>query len=140
MVHDKLRLDAMEPGGAMKALVDLRHDDMSCAIRVILDDGREFAAEEVDCWWALLAIRKQLDPLGIRLLCQGSRRDVWPSGMSAQMSDGLKAYVHVLGRRGRSADLVNVFDPAPADLVGTIAEQTADRDAWASSLVARDPA
>ncbi len=40
----------------------------------------------------LLKIRAELEKRGLFILCLGSSINVWPSGMSSQMSKGLKAY------------------------------------------------
>jgi hypothetical protein len=59
----------------------------------------------------------------MRICCLGARPDVFPSGMSSQMSGGRKAYRHHLGRRPTREDLVDVFDPASCEDVVTIDEQ-----------------
>ena len=46
----------------------------------------------------------------LKFLCKGAKLSVRPSSMSFQMSSGIAAYDHVLGRRASRADLVNIFD------------------------------
>ena len=85
----------------------------------------EYTAEGVDLFDALMQVRRQLEADG-RIPCvAGARLDVYPSGMSRQMSGGRQAYVHVHGRRPDRDDLVDIFESAdPAD-VGTIEQQRA---------------
>jgi hypothetical protein len=50
------------------------------------------------------------------------------------MGAALKAYVLVNGRQASTNDLVNIFDPAERDDVGTVAEQERARDDWFASM------
>jgi hypothetical protein len=95
-----------------------------------MPDGRLIVGEADDYFTALLAVRRILEADGVFILCQGARRDVWPSGLAFQMSDGLKAYVLPQGRPATSADVVELFDPADARAVGTIAEQNTYGTEW----------
>ncbi|WLG21481.1 hypothetical protein PSH91_17060 [Pseudomonas sp. FP1154] len=53
----------------------------------------------------------------IKFLCKGAKLSVRPSSMSSQMSSGIAAYEHVLGKRASRADLVNIFDYEDRDIV-----------------------
>jgi hypothetical protein len=61
-----------------------------------------------------------VEPLGYRMLVNGARRNVWPSGMGG----GRKAYVLMLGLPGRP-DLVDIFQPAPESEIALVEEQRA---------------
>lgn len=74
--------------------------------------GEAYAADGRDLFQCLTAVRRAVERHGLRICCLGSRPDVFPSGMSIQMSGGRKAYRHHRGRRPTRADLVDVFDPA----------------------------
>jgi hypothetical protein len=87
-------------------------------------------ASSADRFHALLDVRRQLEPLGLQLCCNGARLDVWPSGMVGQMSGGRNAYLRPVGRAPDGRDLVDVFDPAPCDRVGTVEAQRAALDRW----------
>ena len=68
--------------------------------------GKSWAAEGPDVFKALRALRRILDPLGIRLGVNGARRDAWASGMQCDMGEGRVVYLLVEGqarRRNRSA-------------------------------------
>jgi hypothetical protein len=77
-------------------------------------------ADLFDC---LLSLRKDLEARGLLLCCQGARRNVSPSGMTRQMSNGRLAYVLLSGRQVSDDDLVEIFDPADCGDVASIAEQ-----------------
>jgi hypothetical protein len=93
-----------------------------------LDDGRAVIADERDYFECLLTVRRQLQAEGLRVCCQGARRDVWPSGMARDMGSGLGAYV-LTSAPGRP-ELVAVFDPADLALIGTVEEQEAHFRSW----------
>jgi hypothetical protein len=68
-------------------------------------------------------IRRHLEAKGRLLCCQGARADVWPSGLLRQFTDGRCAYVLERDRGGRPLEEVDIFSPAPAQLVVTVAAQ-----------------
>jgi hypothetical protein len=86
--------------------------------------------EGVDAFEAMFEIRRFLEAKGFILLCGGARFDAFPSGMCRQMSSGLRAYVHELGVHGRRNGFVGIFDDAPKDRVGTIAQQAEFMHRW----------
>jgi len=93
---------------------------------------QEFAG--ADLFDALVELRKTLEKIGIQLLCAGARRDVYPSGMSRDMSGGRKAYVTSLGRPALRTALLDIFDSADYELVGSVAEQQMFHEKWVASL------
>lgn len=77
--------------------------------------------EEVFPFVALIKIRLQLEQSGIRILCNGSRIDVYPS---AAASESLKAYELEIGQPGTRERLRNIFEPAnDLDKIATVREQ-----------------
>jgi hypothetical protein len=105
-------------------------------------NGRAWSARGPDMFDALCALRRQLEPLGMRICVSGARVDVYPSGMSRDMGGGQMAYVlgkpgrfgrllrfHVLHIR-RPGPLVDIFSPAPCDLVATVADQERYFQEW----------
>ena len=95
-------------------------------------DRRTFSGG--DLFDAFNELRRELERLQARLLCAGARRDVFPSGMSRDMSGGRKAYITRIGRPSLREDLVDIFDEAAPESVGTVAEQSAFHERWADSL------
>jgi nitronate monooxygenase len=99
-------------------------------------DGRQWCATGVDVSDALLALRRQVEPEGIQLCCNGARRDVHGSGMMRDWSGGEAAYVLRRGRRPDVRHLVDVLDP-PDDMtaVCTVEEQRAWFEAYQRTVV-----
>ncbi len=87
-----------------------------------------------DVFEGLCDIRRKLSPMGIKLLCAGARRDVYPSGMARQMSGGVVAYRLKMGSPAQRPDVVRIFDAAEADEVGTVEEQADYFRRWSASL------
>ncbi|WP_260961733.1 hypothetical protein [Pseudomonas citri] len=69
-----------------------------------------------------------------KFLCKGAKRSVRPSSMSSQMSSGIAAYEHVLGKRASRGDLVNIFEYDDQDIVSDPQLQKEYFDRWMESL------
>jgi hypothetical protein len=89
-----------------------------------------FLADGEDLFDALTALRLQLESCKCLLLCAGARTDVSPSGMSRGMSGGRKAYVTHIGKPALKNDVVDIFDYAGPDVVGTVDQQMAYHKKW----------
>ena len=98
-----------------------------------IDIGQE-KFEAGDLFEAMTDLRKILERTGAQLLCAGARVDVYPSGMGRDMGGGQMAYVTQLGRPGRLEDLVDIFDEAAPEQVGTVQEQRDFHKRWIKSL------
>jgi len=84
-------------------------------------EERHFDAD--DLYQCLRAFRRVIEPEGFRVLCQGARPNVHPSGMSSQ-AGAWKSYAHTLGQPAFTKDLVGTFDPVEdIAAVGTVEEQ-----------------
>ena len=95
--------------------------------------NKEFGGR--DLFEALIALRRDIEAQGGRLLCAGARRDVYSSGMARSMGNARKAYVMKLGEP--ATVMVDIFDHADPNLVSTIDEQRNFRDQWVASLKER---
>jgi hypothetical protein len=93
-------------------------------------DGRVWSAEAGDTFACLIELRREMEPLGIRLCCNGSRRDAWASGMQRDMGGGESVYLCAGVPRGTQPPEVLTLDWAPAWQVVTVAEQLAWHEAW----------
>lgn len=135
MVNDmdeRLELSCIVGDEIKDAVVEL-YDGIICKIRFISGEMHyETAAENY--FYALRELRKILEPLGIKLLCKGCARNVYPSPMILDMGCAIKAYEMTLGKRALIKDLVYIFDPCKPEDYATIAEQDAFYDEWISSL------
>ena len=100
-------------------------------------DGIARICEAHDLFQALVQVRQEFEQEGYRLLCVGSRRDVTPSRMSRSMSGGRKAYIVRRGVPASKADIVDIFDYAEPEVVGTVKEQQENIRAWFDSIKIR---
>jgi hypothetical protein len=84
-------------------------------------------------FFMLRDIRSELQKSNIFLLINGSRKDVYPSGMSLP---GMMAYVQIMGKQSSSLnDLVNIFDETTQlDMISTVEEQDKYHNNWINSL------
>ena len=89
-----------------------------------------YTATGPDMFEALVRLRRQLEPDGLMVAVQGSRRDTYPSGMARDMGGGMQVYILRPGLRGRRGDLVKTLDDASPDQIATLDEQRAFADAW----------
>jgi hypothetical protein len=75
-------------------------------------DGKSWVAEGADLFKTLRALRRILDPLGIRLGVNGARRDAWALGTQCDMGEGRAVYLLAEGRAGRP-EQVSTLGPTP---------------------------
>lgn len=96
-----------------------------------------YTATGPDMFEVLVRLRRQLEPDGLMVAVQGSRRDTYPSGMARDMGGGMQVYIMRPGLRGRWEDLVKTLDDASPDQIATVDEQRAFAEAWRTSLAKR---
>jgi hypothetical protein len=107
-------------GSASKQWVELTIEEAPpWRLVAAFSDGETIEEQGVDLFECLRAIRRAVEAEGALLCCEGARRDVFPSGMSGQMSGGRKAYRHPSRR-----EIVDIFDPTNCAYVCTVDEQT----------------
>lgn len=111
------------------------HDGPSPIYRVELltrlgSYGGPYTATGPDMFEALVRLRRQLEPEGLMIAVQGSRRDAYPSGMARDMGGGERIYVIRPGHNALLDDLVDTFADAPVDQLATVDEQRAFWEAW----------
>ncbi|MEQ8546805.1 MAG: hypothetical protein RIC03_02790 [Cyclobacteriaceae bacterium] len=96
---------------------------------------QSYSATSIDAFSAMNKIRETTDELGIRFLIQGTKPNCWPSGMSAQMSNGTKCYLHEMKpKQHQNSDLVGLFDSVDITEVGTLNAQIAFKTEWMQML------
>jgi hypothetical protein len=93
-----------------------------------------YTATGPDMFEALVRLRRQLEPDGLMVAVQGSRRDTYPSGMARDMGGGMQVYITRPGLRARREDLVRTLDDAPREQIATVDEQRAFAEAWRAEL------
>jgi hypothetical protein len=87
-----------------------------------------------DVFGALIKLRLLLEGSGRLLLCGAARKDAYPSRMLLEMGGGRKSYLLHQGKQAAKGDLIDVFEPASYEQVGTVAEQCQGYEEWLRSL------
>jgi hypothetical protein len=103
---------------------------------LLIVTGEEIGRREyisADLFWCLADFRREFEPKGWRVLCNGARRTAWPSGICGGMGAGTCLYLLHSGSITDS-DLINTFDEAPVDTIATFEEQ----QAWMNDFFASD--
>lgn len=83
---------------------------------------------------ALRVIREQLEPHGWLIAVQGARVDAYASGAISQQGGASAIYLVKDGQEVKRRERVPIFDEAPADRLGTLAEQAEHYRRWRASL------
>jgi hypothetical protein len=111
---ERHKVSALRDGQRQTARLDVRQSADETSITIALEDGAIASGAGHDVWQALLDLRGRLDAKGIRLGVTGALQNVWPSGMSAQMSGGRKAYQRQLGDQPVIVEVLSAADPKDA--------------------------
>lgn len=123
-------ISVLTPQGPTEASLAIHDEPHSCTLTLTTPDGRQHEANSISPWYALESLRETTDPEGITLLINGYRGDVYPSTASHHT-----AYRLALGQPWRQDDLVDLFDPAPADTCATPTAQKTHHEHWLASLL-----
>lgn len=92
-----------------------------------------FSSQSTDLFSSLNIIREEMYP-NIPV-CKGAQINVHPSGMSSQMSGGVKAYIRTMGKRISRNNVVNIFDDGDIEHLGTVEEQNIYLKEWYESII-----
>jgi hypothetical protein len=71
-------------GSSREGIFEFDHDDEQCVLTLEIAPER-LRAQESDYFEALAKIREELERKGLRPVCYGASRNVFPSGMSRDM-------------------------------------------------------
>src|ERR1700712_3971586 len=83
-------------------------------------------------FYILQDVRIELQKNNVFILVNGSRKDVFSSGMTLA---SYKAYIHVMGKPTSLDDLVNIFDDfTDSSMLSTVEEQNTYHDLWVESI------
>ena len=94
-------------------------------------DGKSWSAEGPDLFKAMRALRRILDPLGIRLGVNGAPGCVG-IGDAIDMGEGRVVYLLAEGQAGRP-EQADTLGPAPVSHVGTVEDQDHQHEQWLRS-------
>jgi hypothetical protein len=87
-----------------------------------------------DLFDCVTAMRGDLEKEGIKLLCNGARKDVFSSKRSRQVDGGVTAYELVPGCRATEDKLVDLFEYAPPAVIASVEEQKHYFQDWLNSV------
>ncbi|WP_369189500.1 hypothetical protein [Streptomyces sp. R08] len=91
-------------------------------IQVIPQRSESLIGQGDDLFHALQDVRRQLDPRGIVLCCNGARANARPSRAASERGAEF-VYLIPKGRPASTRDLAPIFSPVPADMAVTVEEQ-----------------
>jgi hypothetical protein len=104
-----------------------------CAVAISYR-GKTLHAENRDYFEAFRDVRKLMEEDGLIPFCYGASLNVYPSGMSRQMAQGMVAYRMTLGKSTSREDLVRIFDAGP-DVIPAFAKQQREYfERWVTSF------
>ena len=138
MVERKILKVAYASGGIKEILFSISRGD-PCVLEADEIDGQRLRAEASDLFECLVKIRSNLEEERAKVLCNGARLDAYPSRMAREMGGGKKVYLMKMGEKARPEDLVNTFDEAPIEKIGSVADQQDYFLRWLQSAKPQDP-
>lgn len=128
MTESKVLATQEEDGSVGSITIEITTDDV-CRIEF---NSKSF--EGSDLFDALIALRLSLEFDKRRIACNGSRPDVFPSGMAREMSRGRKAYILKIGVRPSREDVVDIFESSDPAKLGSVGDQQAFLNRWKESF------
>ncbi|KJH80679.1 hypothetical protein UG46_26990 [Pseudomonas fluorescens] len=117
--------------GKTKEKTRLVCDSEKIAITFSTADGIEKTYADGNFYKCFSSLRR--DNPDVIFFCKGAKTNVHPSGMSAQMSQGLKAYELSMGAAPTLDDLVHIFDYDDSNLTSDPDKQEAFFKEWIES-------
>ena len=114
----------------------LAHDRCVVAISY---RGKILQAEATDYFKALQEVRRLMEADGLIPFCYGASLNVYPSGMSRDMAQGMVAYRTKLGRHAIQEDLVRIFDEGADVIPSFVAQQREFHEEWVQSIARLAP-
>lgn len=96
-------------GQETMGLIKIYFNDKAC-LQYIGPGIGNFTVKSNDYFSCLQELRIELEQSGFLILCNGARKDIYPSAMTRQMSRGVYAYKLALERPLCEKDIVDIFD------------------------------
>jgi len=98
--------------------IELTTEEKGVSISVLNDiKGILGQYKEVDFFYALAELREDMSAKELMIGCKGALENVFPSGLSAEMSSGLVAYDCSSDEKIKDNAKVNIFDEVTPDEV-----------------------
>jgi hypothetical protein len=130
----KIDLKVLQANGIINSYCIYFQEVGDSSISMQFDDGVVLKFEGQDLFCSLRLLRKYFEEKGAKVLCNGARIDAYPSGMSRSMGRGRKIYLLSHGKQARRADLVDIFDYANPEQIGSVEAQELYYKEWINSL------
>ena len=113
----------------------IRFDSMNKGYVAITScNGQCWEAAAGNLFDSLVLIRKEMESIAIFPLCHGARINIAVSTGGRQTFATRKVYKIEIGHQAQRDNLVDIFDHAERDVVGTVQEQKEFNQKWVSSL------
>ncbi|WP_092177011.1 MULTISPECIES: hypothetical protein [unclassified Pseudomonas] len=120
--------------GGKKEIACLVCDSNKIAITFSATDGVDRTYVGSNFYKCFASLRR--DNPDVTFFCKGAKKNVYPSGMSAQMSLGLKAYELSMGLTPTLDDIVSIFEYDDCNLAVDPNEQEVFFKEWVESRLA----
>ena len=130
MIEEQIFLRIAD-GTTSPAIIKRKENDPTCWLQLI-GVGINESSTSTDYFESFTIIRKRLAKRSILPICYGASRNIWPSGMARDMTEGLAAYKLRMGSPGE--EMVHIFDRGPDVDAVAPEEQKAFSEAWLKSL------
>jgi hypothetical protein len=121
-------------GNISEALIHYQIENNKCLLSFTKEGMNSITETGNNFFECLCKVRLELEAIDYIILCQGATKDVYPSRMAAQMSNGLKAYKLTLGKQASLSDLVDIFAPAELTDISSVKDQKQYFEMWLKSL------
>ncbi|MBV1830450.1 hypothetical protein HNW77_06490 [Komagataeibacter sp. AV436] len=131
------KIEAITENGSAKNIILEISTQYPWFVNIIHPEKWARRYEAPDLFSAFQTMRLDFEKAGICFLCIGARPDVMASGMSRNMSGGRKVYVVRHGEQADRENIVDIFDYAPPDRIGTVKQQQDFATRWLASITHR---
>ncbi|MFZ4858179.1 MAG: hypothetical protein ACOYL3_17460 [Desulfuromonadaceae bacterium] len=121
MKHGFINIQLSDGSILNAALTYSRPEANICMVKIEHTQIGSIEKHSTDYFTALIHIRIELEPQGIKLLCWGARRDVWPKGIQFDWVAAILAT-----RRGKDyylKETKSIFEYSPPDTIASVEEQ-----------------
>jgi hypothetical protein len=104
-----------------------------CSVSIVYR-GKTLQAESTDYFKALQDVRMLMEADGLIPFCYGASLNVYPSGMTRDMAQGMVAYRLTLAQSTSREDLVRIFDEGADVIPSYVANQREFHTRWIESF------
>jgi hypothetical protein len=109
-------------------------DDRENVLIELFFDQKVIRKKDENFFYALQALRRELELEKILIMCNGGAENVYPSPMIFDMGPARKAYILKLGCYAKQADVVDIFEKADNLKFSSVDEQTNFYEKWINSI------